>query len=845
MPTSATIDSLRAGWHNPPPESRPMMRWWWFGPAVDRAELDRELRAMAAAGIGGVEVAYVYPLGPDSPELLSPTFCDHLRFAAERAAELGLRFDLTLGSGWSFGGPHISTELAAKMLVWDRREISAPAVDIPVATGWPGERLVAAFVGPGSSGERVDFTPVELDAGVLRIPAGSGPRQLITAGVRPTGQVVKRAAAGADGPVLDHYSADAARAHIEHVAEPLLSAVPVELVGSVFCDSLEVYGANWTPAVVDEFERRRGYRLLPRLYQLIIDTDDSDRLRSDYYRTLTELYEENFCSVFRDWAAGHGVPFRIQGYGTPPAAVSSYRFADLYEGEGFGWKQLTQTRWASSAAHLYGLPVVSSETWTWVHSPSFRATPLDLKGEAHEHLLAGINQFIGHGWPYSPPANEGLGWFFYAAGALDDRNPWWPAMPELMAYLQRLCWLMRQGSPAADVLVYVPTDDIFSTIGHEVGGSLDLWKETRSHIDPAVPAIIRENGWNYDLVDDAALSVVEPGAAAVIILPDTRRIPPKTQNWLDRHRNAGGRVIAVDRDISTLHEQIAASVAPELQIFPTTGDIGSVRRRLTDADLHLVINTGPHPRTVHATPRETRSSYEVWNADTVGITASGAVAGPITVDLAPYQAVVIVLHDGGVAEATGADPGLGPQAAVELRDWSVRFGDETAERVSLPHRWEDDPARADFSGQVSYLTMVDLDDSFTAGGRVVIDFGDPTPIHAGSTDRDDVRGNSYRAQVSTPVREVVEVIVNGDRVGVLWAPPYVLDLTDRLNPGSNSVELVVSNTAANALAADTAIGRLVEQSRERYGRRFVMQDLDRAMDGVSSGLLCVPVLRRR
>ena len=72
--------------------------------------------------------------------------------------------------------------------------------------------------------------------------------------------------------------------------------------------------------------------------------------------------------------------------------------------------------------------VVSSEIWTWVHSPSFRATPLDLKGEAHEHLLPGINQFIGHGWPYSPRRRSGPGWLFYAAGALDDRNPWWPAM---------------------------------------------------------------------------------------------------------------------------------------------------------------------------------------------------------------------------------------------------------------------------------------------------------------------------------------------------------------------------------------------------------------------------------
>ena len=48
-----------------------MLRWWWFGPSVERAELDRELTAMARAGFGGVEVAYVYPLGPATTEFMS------------------------------------------------------------------------------------------------------------------------------------------------------------------------------------------------------------------------------------------------------------------------------------------------------------------------------------------------------------------------------------------------------------------------------------------------------------------------------------------------------------------------------------------------------------------------------------------------------------------------------------------------------------------------------------------------------------------------------------------------------------------------------------------------------
>ena len=81
-----------------------MMRWWWFGPSVDRHELDRQLQAMAAAGLGGVEAAFVYPLSPVDTPFGSEKFLGDVRHAARSAHDLGLRFDLTLGSGWSFGG---------------------------------------------------------------------------------------------------------------------------------------------------------------------------------------------------------------------------------------------------------------------------------------------------------------------------------------------------------------------------------------------------------------------------------------------------------------------------------------------------------------------------------------------------------------------------------------------------------------------------------------------------------------------------------------------------------------------------------------------------------------------
>ena len=523
------------------------MRWWWFGPSVTRPELERELTAMAQAGLSGVEVAYVYPLATATAQFGSDAFLADLRFAAEWARDLGLRFDLTLGSGWSFGGPHISPGLAARQLHWERREIGPGPFDVPVASPWPRDELIAAYVGAGSLQEQpASYQWLPVVDGQIMIEAGTGPRVVLLAYARLTGQNVKRAAAGAEGPVLDHYSATATEAHLHAVSDPMLAAGGSELVGSVFCDSLEVYGADWTPALPDEFARRRGYDVLPVLYRLTVDAHDAARLRANYHRTLVELYEENFVAVCQRWAAGQGVPFRIQGYGTPPATISSYRFADLFEGEGWGWKEITQTRWTSSAAHVYGRAVVSAEVWTWVHSPSFRATPLDLKGEAHEHLLNGINQLIGHGWPYSPTDAPGLGWFFYAAGALDDRNPWWPAMPELTRYLSRLCWLLRQGEPVADVALYVPNEDLFATMGRAQGGSLDTWREAHRRIPSTIPATIRTAGLDYDLIDDAGLGVAAPDQYRAVVVPATTMILNATATWLNKVITSGGSVIMID-----------------------------------------------------------------------------------------------------------------------------------------------------------------------------------------------------------------------------------------------------------------------------------------------------------
>src|SRR4030095_12060580 len=150
---AAPIDDLQRSFLNPPDDSRIMMRWWWFGPAVTKAELEREMRLMKEGGIGGFEVQPVYPLALDNDAngiktlpFLSDEFLEALRFTADKAKELGLRFDLTLGSGWPFGGPTVSIDHAAGRLRYEHVTVDANTRFVKVPSMGAGEKLLGVFV---------------------------------------------------------------------------------------------------------------------------------------------------------------------------------------------------------------------------------------------------------------------------------------------------------------------------------------------------------------------------------------------------------------------------------------------------------------------------------------------------------------------------------------------------------------------------------------------------------------------------------------------------------------------------------------------------------------------------
>jgi hypothetical protein len=854
------LEKLQADFVQPPAGAKPMMRWWWFGLAVEKPEIRRELEQMKADGIGGVELAFVYPQVVDDPAkglvnepFLSRPMLDNVGYAASEGRRLGLRVDVTLGSGWPYGGPATTLAEAAGCLRVAELAVAPGATSLPAVPLADGESVVSISLVDGEP-QHWKASPQQLLVQTKDFPPSGAPRTALVFIASHTGQRVKRAAVGAEGWVLDPFSHQAVATHLHAVGDPLVRAFGATPPYAIFSDSLEAYGADWTPSLPAEFKRRRGYDLLPRLPELVAGgSAEAEKVRHDWGKTLTELVDENYLSQINAWADAHHTKFRSQTYGEPAVSLSSQRLVSLAEGEGPHWRAFSTLRWASSANHLFDKNVTSAETFTWLHSPAFRATPLDMKAEVDLHFLIGVNQVIGHGWPYSAPQVGEPGWSLYAAAVFNDHNPWHPVMPDVTRYMERTSFLLRQGQPANQVALLLPTDDAWARFSP---GKVSVTAEMDELITPALMSSILSAGYNVDYIDADAIEkfgIHYP----VLVIPPTDRIPVQTLLAIQRYVAGGGKVIAVGRapslnqngertpelsalsrqifdeslvaDLSALSGALHTAVPPDFKLDRTNDDVGFIRRKLPDADIYFLANTANHPVSMQATFATTHKFGQRWDADTgtaasVSVSVSGAA---IPLSLAPYESAIFVFSD--EPSRAIALPQPGAQIADLSAGWKVTFT-EMHKTISadVPDDWTSDPSTRFYSGEAVYEREFTL--SKVPGGAAFLQAEGGVPVAM----PDVIKGPGMRAWYDPPVREAAIVFVNGHRVGSLWHPPYRLAVSGFLKQGQNQVVIKVYNTAMNAWAALPPHD--YKPLIAKYGDRFQMQDLDQVKP-VSSGLL--------
>lgn len=819
---------------------RPWTRWWWLGSAVDQPNLRRLLSAYQQAGIGGVEICPIYGAkGYESRfiDYLSPQWMRMFAFTTGEAHRLGLGVDLTTGTGWPFGGPWVTPAIASSGVILQRYDVAGGA---GLTEGLP-RGILRCLMAVGSDGRQIDLTARVRD-GRLDWTAPAGAWRLYAVVQRGTGQQVKRAAPGGQGNVLDPLSPAAMSAYLAR-----FDAAFKDYRGppprAEFHDSYEYFGATWTNGFFAEFQKRRGYDLRAQLPAFFGDgpADRADRVKSDYRETIAELHQA-YIARWTEWSHAHGSLTREQAHGSPTNIEDVYATADIPETEIFGPvvdRQFPMLSFASSAAHVTGRTLASSETFTWL-GEHFQVSLADLKPAIDFVFLSGINHMFFHGIPYSPADAPWPGWLFYAAVNFGPNGGLWHDLPAFNAYVTRCQSILQNGEPANDLLLYFPVFDFwqkpddglviqFSTPGEWMWGSpfhdtaMALW----------------DHGYSYDEVTDHFLAATTASGGGLrlgghayraVLVPPARLMPVATLRHLVELARAGATILVqgslpadvpgFDRLAERRKEFHALIDSLDFQSVAGT-EVRAARvgagRFLTGADLTALLRAARVPREpmadagLHCIRRVRDGGYDYF------IVNHGAqpVDGWVTLGTPARSAVLLdPMFANRAGTAALRQAGGAAQVYLQLRPGESRILRTFATREFSGRPW----AYAERSGGAPQILAGDWQVHFLQGGPVLPrDYA--TATLASWTTRDDPEAKRFAGAARYTlafdfhpdtaadwlldlgrVCDSARVTLNGHDITTLWCPPFAVRVGPFLRPGRNVLEIDVTNVAANRIA---------------------------------------------
>ena len=541
---------------------------------------------MAEQGAGGVEInpialpEHYQNLPGEQLAWLSREWNAVLAAAVDECNELGMIADLIVGTGWPFGGAFLNENETIQGVELQVERVAGPVsfekqIDIPLDDDHKilQVKLFPATVETVDSG--IDLSYHVDENNWLRVDIQTGEWDLYIVTWRNKFRDVMFGTRGADGPVLDHYNENAVRKYLQRMSSelnPLFGGSMGNGLRAMFCDSIELEGANWTSDLLQEFEERNGYDVGPYIPLLLADTLDTTddfadtlrRVRYEFSKTLADLFMERFILVYQDWCVQNGVVSRYQAYGYPwliTDLVDGYLVPDIPEGDQWlyngGWvkehridaiRYAIWNKYASSGGHLAGRDIISSEAMTNTRGV-FEATLEYIKQATDLNIVGGINHFVLHGFNYSPLEAEYPGWIRFGT-YFNENNPWWPYLHLWSNYTARLCQVFQDSQYVAQVAIMGPTADIWS----EHGLDRNPWATTPGYLHDLWQSL-NHHGYCSDFVNDTILqnSVFENGKLTfgqmsydILICCDPQAISPETAQALFNFAENGGKILFIN-----------------------------------------------------------------------------------------------------------------------------------------------------------------------------------------------------------------------------------------------------------------------------------------------------------
>ena len=763
--TAFCLTSQAQQWPMPNPEAKPGTRWWWMGSAVDYKGLEWNLTEYAKAGIGAVEITPLYGVqGNEKNELsfLSAPWMKALCNVEDLSKSLGIEVDMNCGTGWPFGGPTVPLEEAACKAVFKDTVIN----------------------------------------GITKYLVEIG----------RTGQRVKRAAPGGEGWVIDHFDRNAVNHYLERF-DNAFAETGTPYPHTFFNDSYEVYGANWTPTLFDEFQKRRGYDLRQLLPELLGKVDDGNRVLADYRETLSDLLYENFTQQWVDWAHSHGVLVRNQAHGSPANLLDLYAAVDIPEIEGFGlsefgikglrrdpgmtkknFSDVSMLKYAPSAAHVMGKPFTSSETFTWL-TEHFRTSLSQMKPDLDLMFTCGVNHVFFHGTCYSPKDDPWPGWKFYASIDMSPTNSIWRDAPYMMQYIERCQSFLQMGQPDNDFLVYLPVRDMWRKRLPRKDGKPwnlgeDLLMQFDIHsMDEKAPEFIRSIltidslGYDCDYISDRQLQKVRIEDGELVTEGGThyKALIIPTGTTIDG--TLSSLLTPISSNIVYGEDQQAMARFARAESMRTELKLRTIRRSNDKGHHYFIANLTPNDvcqKARLAVPFQSATWYDPMTGE---ITPAEVDEGKVLFNFRSGESKILEVQEKNLPLAPSRGKGSikerSNSSIAITTPWTLSFIEEVPKvtetfRLDNLQTWESlSKETAVTMGIGVYTTTFKLSKK-EASRQWLIDLGD--------------------------VRESARVYINGQFIGCAWAVPFILDCKNALKPGANLLRIEVTNLPANRIA---------------------------------------------
>jgi hypothetical protein len=670
---------------------------------------------------------------------------------------------------------------------------------------------------------------------------------------------------GWNGYAIDPFDAGAFRRYWDAVVEPLIAdAGPLagRTLKFLHTDSWEVEVANWTPTLREEFKKRRGYDLVPWLPviagRIVNSRDESNRFLNDFRRTIGDLAIDNHYRLFRDRAHRHGLLIHPESGGphaVPIDAQQCLGFDDAPMSEFWArsWRHRVGddnrffVKQPASAAHVYGHKLVLAEGFTTIGPPWQETLWDNLKPSFDKALCEGLNLLVWHAFVCSPRSEGMPGQQYFAGTHLNPNVTWWSRSGPFFDYINRCQWLLQQGRFVADVAYYYG-DHVPNFTQHK-------------HTDPArvLP------GYDYDVITaEAILTRARVGDGRIVLLtgdgeeaksdrcgmsyrvlvlpnrtvislPVLRKLkdlvvagatvvgpkPVRSESLTDfpqcdaevaalaaelwgnangtamaEHNLGRGRVVCGRTAREVL---LGDGIKPDCELTSSQPEssLDYIHRREGSTEIYFVANRLPRPESVRCTFRVTGDAPELWDPVSgqrrfapAYAEADGRTTLPF--DLPPCGSMFVVFRERASlhpATAKANEPKVMPLGEL-TGTWTVRFdpiwGAPRSARFDKLVSWttRDEPGIRFYSGTATYSKSFDLPARARSGqdaGRLWLDLGG--------------------------VRELAEVRVNGQPCGIVWAPPFRVDVMDAVKTGANHVEIDVVNFWPNRIIGDASLPR--------------------------------------